>query len=230
MCLCHRFLREGDLVVDIGANIGSYAVMLAVNTGVRVIAAEPGRVARERLRENIAINAVHDRVRIVPDVIGDTDGAEVPFTQRFDATNRVAADSSSIPLKMRSLDATLTQAPTLIKIDVEGFEPSVLRGAREVIRTARPVIVVELESAVHARGGNTLKALAELDYMLVHSDPRTGQLAVGPGPSNPGAPWMPRRNGIAIHREDRRAAARLASASPLPSRDASFVARRLSRK
>ena len=64
------FLRPGDLF-DVGANVGVYSLLACTVAGTQVVAFEPGRLAYERLHENIALNSLTQRVRTVMAAAGD---------------------------------------------------------------------------------------------------------------------------------------------------------------
>lgn len=148
MGLVLHTLRAGDLFVDVGANVGTY-VVLGASTGANVIAFEPIASTYGHLVDNICVNDFGDRV--VPHHMGV--GA-VPGTQHFtadlDALNHVlskdeqATDAVAVPTT--SLDVILEgAAPAVIKIDVEGFETEVVRGAEKTL--AHPdllAVVIEM--------------------------------------------------------------------------------------
>ncbi len=182
MGLVLHALRAGDLFVDVGANVGTY-VVLGASTGASVIAFEPIASAYGRLVDNICVNDLGDRV--VPHQLGV--GA-VPGTQHFtanlDALNHVlskddqATDAVAVPTT--SLDVMLEgAAPVVIKIDVEGFETEVIRGAERTL--AHPgllAVVIEMngsgdryghdESALH----ETILARGFLPYRYAPLDRR----------------------------------------------------------
>lgn len=130
-----HFLQPGDLFLDVGANAGSYSV-LAAAAGSRVIAFEPGE-ALPRLKANVDLNRLDVDIR--PQAVGDHIG-QAFFTSGRDTTNSLSPQGSGVVVDMTTLDA-LNVCPTLIKIDVETFEMTVLRGARETLKRADAVII-----------------------------------------------------------------------------------------
>ena len=100
--------------------------------GSRVIAFEPGMRAREQLRRNVVLNNATDRTHIRPEAVGDRIG-EIRFTAGRDTVNKVD-ENGSVRVPLTTLDTALSdENPILIKIDVEGFEPEVINGARETL-------------------------------------------------------------------------------------------------
>lgn len=146
-------LRPGDLFVDVGANVGTYSVF-AADCGASVIAAEPDASAAERLRENAALNGHPIEVHQV--AVGASDG-RIGFTVGLDTVNRIDVRAKRT-VEMRCLDTMLGDGRPIrgIKVDVEGFELDVLRGAASLLQ-ARRVDVWQLEwnsASVDAQGSD----------------------------------------------------------------------------
>ena len=163
-----RLIAPGDTVIDAGANVGYMTVLSAIAAGPagRVVAFEPHPALFEVLRQNI------ERVRrrfdtAVTDVrhaaLGESSGlATLRIPPDFAANDGVAMlvpdsqkDHNSIPVTVETLDDVLAAgSAAVLKLDVEGFEESVLRGApaalgqrriRHIVfedhhRTASPVV------------------------------------------------------------------------------------------
>lgn len=160
----------GETAVDAGANIGFFTVPLAVR-GAFVAAFEPAATTRAALAENVALNGLEARVRVFGDALSDVDG-EGLFTTDREAQNRLvenpeACGSAVERVPVRRLDTVVAEDAawfgdrpvTLVKVDVEGHEDAVLRGARGLIEAHRPVLLVETWKTSHAR-----HALEELGY------------------------------------------------------------------
>jgi FkbM family methyltransferase len=138
-------LRQEDTFVDVGANIGVYSVVAAVR-GARVLAFEPNGGAREMLTANLALNDVADRVQVLSCALADFSGT-ARFTNDLESSNHLAIDlkTEGDLVEVRELDALIEPGVTvtIIKIDAEGFDEAVLRGARGALERDRPVIIVE---------------------------------------------------------------------------------------
>ncbi len=136
MAFCLHLLRIGDLFVDVGANIGSYTVLASKVVGANSLAIEPVPETFNRLQRNIRLNDISPLVDSRCCAAGKTSGL-LKFTSDLDTTNK-AVDidylGKSIDVPVESLDQILDQLqPTLIKIDVEGFEPEVIAGASKIL-------------------------------------------------------------------------------------------------
>ncbi|MCH8167967.1 MAG: FkbM family methyltransferase [Proteobacteria bacterium] len=136
MAFVAHALRPGDLFADIGANAGSYTVIAAGVSGARVIAIEPVPKTIERLRANISLNSLDDHVRVEVCALTDKAGT-VRFTTDQDTVNHVASATETahtIDVPARTADALFVKdVPRIVKIDVEGHEFDLLRGASHML-------------------------------------------------------------------------------------------------
>lgn len=173
----YRFLLSpGDVVVEVGANLGALTVPIAQcvgDTGV-VIAYEPQRVTYQALCGNLALNSLPNVVahnNAVGAVVGSTHCPAVTLSAP-DNVGGVEMDASKPPnVAVTTLDTDLGAIPrlTLLKIDVEGMEVDVLAGADALIRRTRPTIVAEID-----RDGKkelTIAWLKAHDYLLYTHNP-----------------------------------------------------------
>jgi FkbM family methyltransferase len=130
-----HLLCPNDLFLDIGANIGSYTILAGKVCKARAIAFEPDPDTARALRRNIAINHLNALADVREAALGGAHG-QIAFTVGLDTMNRVARpdDESMQVVPIRRLDDIPgAAAPTLIKLDVEGFEEQVLSGASGVL-------------------------------------------------------------------------------------------------
>jgi FkbM family methyltransferase len=158
-------LRANDLFVDVGANIGAYTLLAAGAVGCRCIAMEPVQKTFVHLGDNIRINQLQVRVEAHCLALGATTG-EVRFIDSLDTMNRVAsADDAEGRLTtcfvpMTTLDRLLNgRSPTIIKIDVEGYEPQVIAGAVETLHNPLLLAVILETNRDVCRGGSDLMDL-----------------------------------------------------------------------
>lgn len=126
-----------DLFIDIGANVGSYTVLACAVRGAKGYCFEPVPSTYERLMDNIRINNLSERVVALNLGLADREG-ELVFTADENCTNHVVTSTSNdattntIKVNVLPLDEVLQdEAPSIIKIDVEGFEKLVLDGGGE---------------------------------------------------------------------------------------------------
>lgn len=124
-------LDKNFLLVDVGANIGSYSILASVETGCEVICFEPSKSTFDSLIKNIKLNEVQNK--IIPYNYGLSSSEElIEFTTNLGAINHVKlANESNKTEKIKFFrfdDIIKLQKPTVVKIDVEGFETNVLDG------------------------------------------------------------------------------------------------------
>lgn len=139
-------LREGDLFIDVGANVGSYSVLAAFVSRSDVIAIEPDPCAIEALGRNIALNGLSSRVQVVAAALGPH-GGSTRLTIGLDTMNRVSnvRDAKTREVPMKTLDEVVGERrPVVMKLDVEGFEGQVLSGGRETLSKSS-LIAIETE-------------------------------------------------------------------------------------
>lgn len=138
MALILHFLTMDDIFVDVGANVGVYSILASGVAGAKSIAIEPSDESSEIFRQNIAINNLESRITLINCVVGNQSG-HISFTKGLDAINRVTREDdlkkNSELIKEETLDNLLkNDFPSCIKIDVEGFELNVLKGAKEILK------------------------------------------------------------------------------------------------
>jgi FkbM family methyltransferase len=140
-------LRSSDLFVDVGANMGSYTILACAAIGARGYAFEPVPDTYARLVDNVRLNHMEGRVSCVNKGVGAQAGT-MHFTRSRGPMNRalVAGEegAEAVSVEMCSLDDILQgESPTILKIDVEGFETAVIEGAHQTLKkeTLHSVIV-----------------------------------------------------------------------------------------
>ena len=165
MMLPLHFLREGDLFLDIGANVGSYTVLASGICRAVTWAFEPDPGTVRNLKRNIAINSLEALVTIYELALGSAEG-EVPFTVGLDTVNKVAASGEKNVriTRQERLDTLVGAAkPAMIKMDVEGYEEEVLRGALDLLEN-ECLKVIELETVTPEINKMLLRTHFESSY------------------------------------------------------------------
>jgi FkbM family methyltransferase len=172
------WLRAGDTFVDVGSNVAPYSLLSTAVRGTRAVAFEPGTLAQVRARANIDLNGVRGRVTLVPLAVSDADG-EASLTADRWATNALVDDRYDGPVEhvtTTRLDSYDEEhglgRVSLIKIDVEGHELAVLRGAGGIIGRDHPALIVEVNDPLALRRHSD-----ELGYVAISFDPATGMIA-----------------------------------------------------
>lgn len=168
-------VNPGDAVFDIGANVGFYTVLAAKRVGTHgdVTAFEPLPRNIDFLRQHVDLNNLTN-VTVVQAAVAESDG-----TNRFSTFEGFLeghlVDEGGIEVETVSLDAFVEsgtgRSPDVMKIDVEGAELEVLKGASDVLASARPIIFL----ATH--GDDVHRAccsfLSDFGYSLTPLDTET---------------------------------------------------------
>lgn len=132
-----HFLTPEDLFIDVGANVGSYTILACAAKGAKGYCFEPVPATYQRLMDNIRLNGLTDRVVALNIGLADKE-SQLIFTSDENCTNHVVTDNETsanvIKVKVQSLDSVLSgKSPSLMKIDVEGFETRVIDGAHDIL-------------------------------------------------------------------------------------------------
>ena len=164
-----RQAKSGDVVVDVGANIGYYTVLLANKVGVagKVFAFEPDKTNFEILIKNIKTNNLKNVVA-VNTAVGSKNGTKVLYKSEENLGDHklyetlCPSDTSLDPpkanafrragekeeVKIIKLDDFLANTKVdLMKIDTQGWEPEVIEGAKSIIKNYKPTIFFEYSPA-----------------------------------------------------------------------------------
>ena len=173
-------VAPGMTVLDVGASFGLYAVAAAREVGPsgRVVAFEPARRTAAALRLHLAWNGVADRVEVMEAVVSDRSGRETFWEQGTSFVASVLepaarAEDGSFPTPVEAvrlpavtLDGFCAERaldPDVVKVDVEGNETRVVRGARRILAARRATLFVEVHDAfAEAAGGSVDDLFAEL--------------------------------------------------------------------
>ncbi len=141
-----KTVREDDVAYDVGAHVGYFSVLMAdiVGSGGKVIAFEPRGLNLGYLQKHVAVNNC-DNVKIVSKAVGDHSGHAKLETRTGSGTGYIS-DTGDEDVEITTIDELVESGalppPTFLKIDVEGGEMAVLRGARKVIETQRPRMIL----------------------------------------------------------------------------------------
>jgi FkbM family methyltransferase len=152
--LVARHLRGGGDFIDVGAHIGIYAVRAAVELRGRgrVLAFEPNPNARKQLVENLALNGCENAI-VVPAAVAASTGRAYLHVPASDDPSFSSleggrfAEGAPLQVDTTTVDDAVAEhglRPSAMKIDVEGMELEVLRGAERTLADARPLLIVEV--------------------------------------------------------------------------------------
>ena len=162
------FLRPGDTAIDVGAHLGTWTGRLAEAVGPTgtVLAVEPHPVTAERLRVAMADRP---QVQVIEACVGDLMSEDTAFysdegdTRRSTlwATNRLK-DGPTYPVRMVTLDslvASLPRPPRFIKVDAQGAEAAILRGAVQTMALPVRWFVEVWQTGLQQAGANVQEVL-----------------------------------------------------------------------
>jgi FkbM family methyltransferase len=166
-------LKPGSIFLDVGAATGAMTVPIAkLVPNVRIIAFEPNRTANRSLRETLRRNDI-GCVEVIDKAVSNENGSSTFFELKFDATgkmtflpeassiatSRIAPEyiSETYEVPTTTLDdffATRKDAAAVrsVKVDVEGFEILVMKGAQKFLSSVRPYIAVDIHADPFGEG------------------------------------------------------------------------------
>jgi FkbM family methyltransferase len=148
-----KFLSPGKIFVDVGANVGIYTLVASKLVGAagRVLAFEPTPQTFAGLRRNIALNRLGN-VLTFPVALSEETGTAWLYYGSDPVRNSLGRDPCTEGecerVALESLDQVLQQAGVehvdVLKIDAEGAEELVLRGAEKLLTSSWPVVIYEV--------------------------------------------------------------------------------------
>lgn len=146
-----HWAKPGQVVYDLGANVGYVSLLFARVVGEqgRVFAFEPLPANQQRLRQNVELNSGLS-IELVPAAAAERSGRAAFALHGSDDMGRLQASdgpaANTIEVETIALDdfAKTHPAPNLVKIDVEGAEALALQGMQSLLRSAKPVLFIEL--------------------------------------------------------------------------------------
>jgi len=186
-----KTLRAGDVFVDVGANIGYFAVLAAAVVGDagRVIAFEPHEAARDALGETVRRNRAAATVEIAPFALAEADGHASLFVEdavsahstlepALSPMRHVATFRAAGAVRVTTFDGWMAARPDLagrvrcVKIDVEGAEARVVAGMTAALR--RPGLTILCETTIDSEADRALAAAGFLRRRIEPGDSSYG--------------------------------------------------------
>ena len=156
--------RPKQIVIDIGAQYGDYAILCSKIYKAKVYTFEPLPQNFKEILKNIRLNGLEeDQIKAFNVALSD-ENKEKYITFDGDMANSIGK-GKKIRIKFRTLDSYKIK-PDIIKIDVEGFEVNVLRGAIKTIKKYKPKIIIETHSRELEE--QVKEMLTSLGYKLKH--------------------------------------------------------------
>jgi FkbM family methyltransferase len=154
VALFQPLIRPGDVVVEVGANIGTHTVFFAKAVGDKgsVLAIEPQRIVFQTLCANLALNSLTN-VHTYAIALGEAPGfAHIPALDYHQlnnyggvslSQNTAGEQAAGETIQIATLDSFALPHCRLLKIDVEGMELDVLKGATAMIQRCQPILYIE---------------------------------------------------------------------------------------
>lgn len=170
---CRRVLRPGDVVLDLGANVGVFSCILAKDAA-KVIAVEPETRNFARLKAHVALNNL-DNVECHQVAAGSA--ATMLHLQLVDGsvgTHHIVPSASAQTVSVSAVcaDELVAGRPIrLVKLDVEGYEWEAIQGLRRTLEKDRPFLLVEFAARnLRLAGADPAAMLTELKrlYPTIH--------------------------------------------------------------
>lgn len=174
-------MQSGEVLVDIGANVGMYSIFAAVVRGVKVVAFEPESQNYALLNSNIALNQLSGTVTAYPLALSDRSGADALYLSEFSAGGSCHSFGEQVGFDLKPRGSAFSQGafsvpldqlvstgavpvPDHIKLDVDGFEHKVLAGAAQTLRDPKvKTVLVELNTHLVEHQG-AIRLLEQLGF------------------------------------------------------------------
>ncbi len=153
----YELARKAEVFVDVGAYSGIYSILACLaNPGIQVVAFEPSPAALPKLRSNLALNGLQERVTVIEKALAEQcgvarltipadDSSAASLCQERPGSAAVQVAVTTADLELRGLDVGL------VKIDAEGAEPEILRGMSDVLARCHPDLIIECLSTAALR-------------------------------------------------------------------------------
>jgi FkbM family methyltransferase len=178
--IIESLVKRDDMVLDIGANIGAHTLHIArlVGPNGRVFAFEPTNYAFTKLLENRSLNPL-----LAPSIVAEqvmlVDSPSTPVAREIFSSwplvgsekrhpEHLGVSKSTTGARSMTLDEYVEhngiRRLSLIKLDVDGNEPTVLTGAQQTMKQFQPVFVIELAPYLHSEESGIFESMVELFF------------------------------------------------------------------
>jgi FkbM family methyltransferase len=175
---------EGAVFIDVGANVGAFSLLAAdilQRRRGRALAIEPLPQNLAFLRDSIEENGLASVIEVIPCAVGDSEGSlslevmapgEIANARPTTWSSPTTSSAQIASVRMVPLDALTRESHNVrfVKIDVEGAELFVLRGAQDLLRRERPLVYCEFHREFMAQNGTTFEEIrsfaASVDYRI----------------------------------------------------------------
>ncbi len=178
---CLDYIMPDSTVLDIGANVGAFSLKCALychenNYRAQIVAFEPNTLIFEKLNLNISLNkALTELIKCEKLALKENPGpAGFSVDNNNSGHGKLSAKVETFQVNCTTIDDYASAHPTgiisLVKIDVEGLEPLVIKGGMETIKKCKPVLLIEVTDEWYSQLGYSetymKKILRDLGYRL----------------------------------------------------------------
>ena len=161
-----ELIPDGSVVVDAGANVGVFSIFVAhFRPKAKIYAFEPTPKTFEKLKRN---TRHYPNIKVFDYGLGDRNGSSSIIENKgFDVSNYIGEGGT--PCELRTLDSRKLE-PDFIKIDAEGYEENILKGAGKTIKKYQPIIVMEMGHKMNdwERLPKMVSSISPYDFELRH--------------------------------------------------------------
>ncbi len=148
------FIKPGNVIFDIGANIGLHSYYFARNfKNSYVYSFEPLRANANYIKEIISLNKLSN-IKVIEKAVGAETGTIFFDTYKNNHQSRITTTPTDLSVEIITLDDFVKEEhikPDFIKIDVEGAESEVLSGFKHLISSVNPVVIIELHTSQQSK-------------------------------------------------------------------------------
>lgn len=167
---------DSPVILDVGANIGTHSIRWAkINRKTKVFAFEPSPTTAQMLEQNVERNRLKDQIKVFATAVSESPGT-ARFYHCVDDAYSSLKDTGRyevidiIEVQVTTIDAFCKEQGlkkiNLIKVDVEGFETEVIKGAIETLKKYKPELFIEIYAGTNSNKDpeRTIKIIQDLGY------------------------------------------------------------------
>ena len=153
-----KYLKKGMTILDCGANIGNHSIYFAkICDAKKMISFEAVSSTYDILKRNIELNDLSDIVEIRNVALGDGDRNVSMDISRDNLGGSHVVENSSGNTRMVTLDESVNERVDFMKVDVEGYEYNLLKGAGRILKESRPSMMIEIKKENYSKVDSLLK-------------------------------------------------------------------------
>lgn len=162
---------------DVGAYFGQYSLFLSkANPELKTVAFEPAPDSYEKFMTQIKLNHLDQKIQVRQQAISDKAGTlEFYINKKHSTTSSLTPKSKEgtevVKVDVTTLDQAMDDSPVdLVKVDVERNELNVLKGMVEMLRSKKPLIVIEILSSFPSEQAEKILPKSDYSYFYITSD------------------------------------------------------------